>query len=282
MTESILPNPPLIDGLCFGEGPRWHAEHLWLSDMHANQVLWVDPHGQRETVVEVPNNPSGLGWLPNGDLLVVSMSDRRLLRFDGTTLSTHVDLSDLASHHCNDMVVDRQGRAYVGNFGFDLHNNAPESGAELILVDPTGAARVVADDLQFPNGSVITPDGTTLIVAETFAGRLTAFDIESDGDLSGRRVWAQLPDKVAPDGICLDEAGGIWVASPTTDDCLRCTEGGEVTHRVGLDRGAYACMLGGQTLYILASASSHPDKCRDLRSGQVLTISAPYPGAGWP
>lgn len=282
---SETPTTVLLDGLCFGEGPRWHDGALWLSDMHAHQVLRVWPDGTSNAVCEVPAWPSGLGWLPNGDLLIVSMTDRRLLRWDGAQMHQHTDLSKLASFHCNDMVVDAAGRAYVGNFGFDLHGGAEPKPAELILVEPDGRARVVADDLQFPNGTVITPDGRTLIVGESWARRLTAFDIGSDGSLTNRRVWAELPQGALPDGICLDAAGGIWSASPSSNECVRQLEGGEVTHRVTVDQGAYACMLGGddgRTLYILTAADSQPEACRRNRTGRIETCQAPHPRAGWP
>jgi sugar lactone lactonase YvrE len=256
--------------------------------MHARQVLRVTPDGTATAIVEVPGQPSGLGWLPavhGGDLLVVSMTDRRLLRWNGTTLSEHANLAGLASFHCNDMVVDRHGRAYVGNFGFDLHGQAAPRPAELICVDPDGRARVAADQLMFPNGTVITPDGRTLIVAESWGARLTAFDLHGDGELTNRRIWAPLPDSAVPDGICLDEAGGIWSASPSTNECIRQVEGGEVTHRVTLDQGAFACMLGGndgRTLYILTAADSDPDACREKRSGRIEICTAPYAHAGLP
>jgi sugar lactone lactonase YvrE len=276
---------PFVGDLCFGEGPRWHGGRLYLSDMHDHRVLAFDETGRRETVVEVPAQPSGLGWLPNGDLLVVSMTDRRLLRFDGVRLTTHADLSALASFHCNDMVVDATGRAYVGNFGFDLHAREPFRPANLIAVEPDGRARIVATDMGFPNGTVITADGRTLIVGESFAGRLTAFDVATSGDLDRRRVWAQLPEGVVPDGICLDAANGVWVASPTTNDCLRVEEGGRITHRVAFDQGVYACMLGGRdgrTLYVLSAPDSHPERCRTARGGRVDVIDAPYARAGLP
>lgn len=272
----------LVDGLAFGEGPRWHDGQLWLSDMHAHDVLRISADGNTEVVTTVAGWPSGLGWLPDGSLLIVSMRDKTIVRFDGQQTRLHSDLSTLASHYCNDMVVDAAGRAYVGNFGFDLHNRAKPSGAELICVEPDGQARIVADNLMFPNGTVITPDGKTLIVGESFGRTLTAFTIDKHGDLDQRRCWAPMPDKAVPDGICLDAGGGIWVASPTTNECLRINEGGAVSHRVALDRGAYACMLGGNTLHILASGSADPATCAQERSGQVLTITAPYAGAGSP
>jgi sugar lactone lactonase YvrE len=275
----------VLTGLCFGEGPRWHDGRLYLSDMHDHRVLAVTTHGDVETIVTVDHWPSGLGWTPAGDLLIVSMTDRRLLRYDGSTLTEVANLAGLASFHCNDMVVDQAGRAYIGNFGFDLHGAAPFKAAELVRVDPDGTARIVARDMAFPNGTVITPDGRTLIVGESYAGRLTAFDVERDGALSNRRIWAQLPQGTVPDGICLDAQMGIWVASPTTNECLRVESGGQVSHRVALDRGAFACMLGGvdrRTLYILTASSSDPATCRRERGGRIEAVAAPYPGAGLP
>ncbi len=275
----------LLDGLCFGEGPRWHDGALYFSDMHAHKVLKVTPDGEVTEIVEVPNLPSGLGWLPDGDMLIVSMTDRKILRFDGQALHLHADLSALAGFDCNDMVVDATGRAYVGNFGFDLHAGADYTPANLICVEPDGTARVVAEDINFPNGAVITPDGKTLIVGESFAGHLTAFDIENNGDLSNRRVWADLPGDAIPDGICLDDHGGVWAASPPTNECLRVVEGGEVTHRIAMDQQAIACMLGGEdgkTLFILSSRDTHPDACVQNPQARVDTAFAPYRRAGFP
>jgi sugar lactone lactonase YvrE len=183
------------------------------------------------------------------------------------------------------MVVSDAGRAYVGNFGFDLAAGEKPKAAELICVEGDGRARVVADELKFPNGTVITPDGATLIVAETFGRCLTAFDVQDNGDLDNRRTWAEVPDGAFPDGICLDAGGGIWSASPTTNECLRQIEGGEVTHRIPVDQGAFACMLGGAeetTLYILTAASSDPEACRASRSGKIETCDAPFARAGHP
>jgi len=274
----------LLDGLRFGEGPRWHRGRLWFSDMHDCKVLAVDTQGKVETIVTVPNQPSGLGWLPDDTLLVVSVTDRRLLKFAGDELEEVADLSSLASFHCNDMVVDPSGRAYIGNFGFDLLNNAPQAFAELILVMPDGTARIVADAMRFPNGSVITPDGNTLIVGETTGGALTAFDIKEDGSLVNRRIWAQL-EKAIPDGICLDADNGIWVASPISNEVLRVKEGGEVTDRIQVETQAFACMLGGddrKTLFIMTAESSNPVDSESNRSGRVETIRVDIPGAGSP
>jgi sugar lactone lactonase YvrE len=274
----------LLDGLAFPEGPRWRDGKLWFSDMHDGVVRTVDPEGRSEVVVKVAGNPSGLGWLPDGRLLVVSMLDRRLLRLDEGGLAEVADLSRLASFHCNDMVVDAHGRAYVGNFGFDLHDRGTPKNAEIVLVTPDGDARVVADDLAFPNGTVITPDGSTLIVGETFGKRLTAFDIEADGSLSGRRTWAQL-DRIWPDGICLDAEGAIWVASPVSSAVLRVAEGGEVTQRIPLVTQSFACMLGGperRTLYVCTAETSDPEETQQKRTGRIEIVEVEVPGTGLP
>lgn len=275
----------VLDGLAFPEGPRWHAGRLWFSDMHAHVVLALDiASGEAETIVEVPNAPSGLGWLPDGTLLVVSMEDRKVLRFEGGRLVEHADLSPWATFHCNDMVVDSLGRAYVGNFGFDLHQRADPVPATMVRVDPDGTASPAAEDLNFPNGTVITPDGRTMVVGESFAGCLTAFDIAEDGSLLNRRVWAHLEGAV-PDGICLDAEGAIWVASPVSNEVLRVREGGEVIARVATGRGAYACMLGGddrRTLLVCTSDSSDPVESAQQRSGRIESMRVEVPGAGLP
>jgi len=291
----------LVEGLVFGEGPRWHDGKLWLSDMPAHRVMTVSLDGEAEIIVEVPGWPSGLGWLPDGHLLVVSMTDRRLLRLDPGGLTEVADLSGLTQYCCNDMVVDEHGRAYIGHFGFDFFGKQPFAPAEIIMVTPDGDTRIVADEMLFPNGTVITPDGRTLIVAETFGARLTAFDIEPDGSLTGRRVWAQLGEvyhdgisseaenasrragNISPDGICLDAEGAVWVASPSGNEVIRVLEGGEVTHRVRASRTTIACMLGGpdrRTLFVLTPAANQPGAARD--SGRVEIVEVDVPGAGLP
>ena len=253
--------------------------------MHSHQVIALDSKGNREIICEVENRPSGLGWLPDGRLLVVSMTDRRLLRLeDGDTLVEHADLSKLASFHCNDMVVDARGRAYVGNFGFDLDAREDPKPAELVLVTPDGEARLAAGELSFPNGTVITPDGRTLIVGESFGARLTAFDIADDGALENRREWARLEGAV-PDGICLDAEGAIWVASPVSAQVLRVHEGGRVSERVPVSTQAFACMLGGperRTLFICTAESSNPEECRAKLGGRIETLEVEVSGAGLP
>jgi len=274
----------LLDGLRFPEGPRWHDGKLWFSDMHAGRVWTLDPGGRAETVLSLDGDePSGLGWLPDGRLLVVSMQQRKLLRRERDGLVAHADLAGVAHFHANDMVVDAHGRAYVGNFGFDLNGGAAQTPTNLALVHPDGRVEVAASDLLFPNGTVITPDGRTLIVAETFAGRLTAFDVANDGRLSKRRVWAQL-ERAVPDGICLDAEGAIWVASPISKGVLRVREGGEVLQRIAVEHQAYACMLGGadrRTLYLCTAATYDPAQT-GANSGRIEAVTVDVPGAGLP
>lgn len=274
----------LLDGLVFPEGPRWHEGKLWFSDMQGLNVMTLDATGKSEKIIEVTGSPSGLGWLPDGRLQVVSMLDRRLLRLDPEGLVEVADLRHLASFHCNDMVVDKQGRAFIGNFGFDYAVNAPVEPAEIVLVTPEGHARIVAEDLLFPNGTVITPDGQALIVAETFGNRLTAFNLEQDGSLSNRRVWANL-EGVFPDGICLDAEGAIWVAAPHPGEVIRVLKGGEITHRVNVSTRPYACMLGGDercTLFVCTAEAAIPDEVRAAPGGKIEAINVEVPGAGLP
>jgi sugar lactone lactonase YvrE len=283
MTER---NPTVVlEGLAFPEGPRWREGRLVFSDQHDRRVVSMDPSGKAETVVEVPQQPSGLGWLPDGRMLISSMLDRRVLRLEGGKLVEHADLSDLATGQCNDMVVDTRGRAYVGNFGFDMYGGEEAREACLIRVDPDGSTRVAADGLAFPNGTVITDGGFTMIVGESYAGRLTAFTVTGDGALVARRLFARLQGAV-PDGICLDAEGAVWVACPLSGRCLRVREGGEVLDEIKVTNDfAYACMLGGddrRTLYMCTAASSDPKETPGLRSGRIEAIQVEVPGAGLP
>ena len=276
----------VLDGLAFPEGPRWHRGRLWFSDQHTGRVIARSPDGTLETVVEVENGPSGLGWLPDDTLLVVSMRDRRLLRLDGAALSEVADLSALAPFHCNDMVVDAHGRAYVGNFGFDLDGGGTYAPTVLLRVDPDGTVAIAADDLAFPNGAVITPDGATLIIGETLGGRLTAFTITSDGSLTDRRLWADVTG-AAPDGCCLDADGAIWVADPMGRRVLRVLEGGEVTDTVtvGAPNSAYACALGGvdgNTLFVCTAPTSTPEAALAQMGGRIEVVDVAVPGAAVP
>lgn len=274
----------LMDGIYFGEGPRWRDGHLWLSDFYAHEVLKVDPQGNRSHVATVSEQPSGLGWLPDGSLLIVSMKDRKLMRLAEGVLSEYADLSAFAHWHCNDMVVSAEGRAYVGNFGYDHYSEPDEKPANLVRVDPDRSVHLADGGLMFPNGSVITPDGETLVVGETRANRITAWDIDADGALSNRRVWADLGPNF-PDGICLDAEGAIWVADPRLKETIRVKEGGEITHRISTgDFGSYACMLGGEdrkTLYICTAPGSGPGAA-EARKGRIEYCQVDVPGTGLP
>jgi sugar lactone lactonase YvrE len=274
----------LLEDLAFPEAPRWHEGELWFSDIHSEAVISVDLAGRARRRLEVPGLPSGLGWLPDGRLLVVSMRDRKLLRLDGSRLVEAADLSRWAPSFLNDMVVGPEGRAFVGHFGYDLFANAEPRPASLLRVEPDGRVEVAAEDLQFPNGSVIFPDGRTLVVAESFAARLTAFTIRDDGTLGDRRIFAELPGTV-PDGICLDAEGAIWVASPLSDEVLRVREGGAIAERLHPTRRPYACMLGGpdrRTLFIATADTHDPQQARAKRSGRIEVARTEVPGAGWP
>jgi sugar lactone lactonase YvrE len=275
----------LISGSSFGESPRWHDDRLWFSDWGAQEIITVDLDGNSEVIVRLSSFPFCIDFLPDGRLLIVSASDRLLLRRepDGS-LMTHTDLSTLSEYPWNDIVVDGRGNAYVGNIGFDFPEGEFAPGI-LALVTPNGSARQVADDLAFPNGIVVTPDNSTLIVAESYANRLTAFDIAADGSLSNQRVWAEL-DGGVPDGICLDAEGAIWYGDVPNKRCVRVSEGGEVLQMIELDRGCFACMLGGMergTLFMVAQEwGGMESTAEEARTGEVLTAPAPTPGAGWP
>jgi sugar lactone lactonase YvrE len=273
----------LLTGLVMGEVPRWHDGRLWCSDMGAQEVLAVGLDGKSEVVARVQT--LGIGFLPDGLLLIVSGRDGRLLRRepDGA-LVTHADLSPLDRHFWNDLVVDGRGNAYVNNICFDFPGGEFRPGI-VALVTPDGAARQVADGLAFPNGMAVTPDNTTLIVAESYGERLTAFDIAADGSLSNRRVWAELPGG-HPDGICLDAEGAVWYGDVPAKRCVRVREGGAVLQAIKLDRGCFACALGGpdgRTLFMMAADwGSAAGMGSGERTGQVLTMEAPAAGAGWP
>ncbi|SDM79419.1 SMP-30/gluconolactonase/LRE family protein [Actinacidiphila guanduensis] len=276
----------LTTGLVLGESPRWHEGRLWLCDWGAHEVVAVDLHGRSEVVVRVPSFPFCIDWLPDGRLLVVSGGDRLLLRQepDGS-LVPHVDLAGLCDRPWNEIVVAANGNAYLNSIGYDMMAGEAPSPGILALVTPDGSARQVADDVAFPNGMAVTPDGSTLILAESHASRLTAFDIEGDGGLSNRRVWAAL-DAAAPDGICLDDEGAVWYADVPNKRCVRVEEGGRTLQTVELDRGCFSCALGGddgRTLFMTAARWTGPQSGADAaRTGQVLATNAPRPGARRP
>lgn len=286
------------DGWSYLECPRWHEGRLWVSDFYTEKVVAIDDAGHHEVMAEVPEQPSGLGFLPDGRALIVSMRDHRILRRENDgSLVEHADLSGLVADHLNDMVVDARGGAYVGNFGFDLMGGAPISSTTLTYVDPDGAASTVADDLLFPNGMVLR-DGV-LVVAETFGARLTAFDVADDGGLARRRSWARFAEPpattdvgeavgalpVAPDGICADADGAIWVADALHGRLLRVAEGGEVLEELPTGTGVFACMLGGEdgrTLYACAAPSFAEHERRPVREAQLLAARVDVPHAGLP
>ena len=285
----------LCGGIYFGEGPRWRNGRLWFSDFYAKAVKSVSLKGDARVEVEIDDQPSGIGWAPDGSLLIVSMVKRQVLRRapDGK-ISIHADLSKIAAFHCNDMVVDANGGAYVGNFGFDLHEDLIKRGeaaviadhptAKLARISPSGAVSVAAEDMHFPNGSVITPDGRTLIVAETLGGCLTAFAIGPDGSLSGRRVFAQTLPRV-PDGIALDASGAVWIASALSPECVRIGEGGAVLETITTSQYCYACMLGGddgRTLFMLTAPTSLATEAAAAPKGRIEVATVESPHAGLP
>ena len=274
----------IAEGYSFTEGPRWHEGRLYFSDFYTHRVLAVDGEGRVEVIATVPGQPSGLGWLPDGRMLVVSMLDRKLLRQEGDgRLVEHADLSKIATYHCNDMVVDTQGRAYVGNFGSDIESGNKLVKAKLAFVDTDGSVSVAAEDLAFPNGAVITPNGKTLIIGESFGRCLTAFDIADDGGLSNRRVWANLHPHI-PDGICLDAEGAIWLADPANNCVVRVAEGGDVLQKIEMGNGTFACMLGGEdrkTLFVCTAAGSG-SKAEERLTAKIEACEVSVPGVGCP
>ncbi len=280
-----MPEPRiLMTGIALGESPRWHDGRLWFSDWGAQEVIAVDSAGQSEVVARVPTFPFCIDFLPNGQMLVVSGREGLLLRreTDGA-LVTHADLTNLAAPPWNDIVVDGRGNIFVNNLGFAFGTGAAFAPGTIVVVTPDGTARQVADGLAFPNGMAVTPDNTTLIVAESYSERLTAFDIAADGSLTNRRIWAETPGD-HPDGICLDAEGAIWYGDVGSSLCVRVRQGGGVLQTVDLDRGCFACMLGGadrKTLYMVAA--KWPDAMSGgERTGQALALDVETPGAGWP
>jgi sugar lactone lactonase YvrE len=277
----------LVEGGTFFEGPRWRDRRWWVSDFYRHAVYAIAPDGATDEVLTVEAQPSGLGWLPDGSLLVVSMRDQRVLRRapDGT-VTTHADIAEHCGGLANDIVVDGRGHAYVGNFGFDLMAGEAPRSTVLVHVAPDGGTEVVADDLRFPNGSVITPDGTTLMVGETMGARYTAFTIGDDGGLSDRRVWADVPG-VAPDGCALDAEGHIWAADALGNRLVRVAAGRGVVEAVAAPEGlgVYACMLGGddgRTLLVCCAPDFDEHARSAAREAVLLTTTVDAPHAGLP
>lgn len=273
---SLAPTP-LADGFCFGEGPRWFEGLLWFSDMLGEAVHTCNLRGSLTTLPLPGHTPSGLGFRPDGSLLIVSTEDKKVLRYDGETVEPVADLSALAPASLGDMVIDNLGRAYIGSQAFE--------GGTVIRLDTDNNATVVATDLDFPNGMVISPDGGTLIVAESTGRRLTAYTVDKDGGLAGRRVFADGLDG-PPDGIALDAEGGVWAAMTLAHQFERITEGGDVTDRIDLgDRAAIACTLGGperRTLFLLSSTDAYPKRLVGTRSARLDAVRVDIPGAGLP
>ncbi len=281
----------LMTGLGLVESPRWHDGRLWFSDWIAGEIIAVAADGESQVMARHRSLPLCFDFLPDGAPVVVSGPEKALLRVapDGTT-STYADLSDLSAYGGNDIVVDGRGNAYVDNCNYDAMGGSAPSGdvapGFVALVTPDGTARVVADDLAFPNGMAVTADNRTLVVAESHRQRLTAFDIADDGGLSGRRVWADLGDG-APDGICIDAEGAVWYADVPHRECVRVRDGGDVLERVALDRGGFACMLGGPDGATLFVVAAHWHGMASVSGqipfeGQVLSVPVSVPGAGWP
>jgi sugar lactone lactonase YvrE len=273
----------LADGFKYVEGPRWHADRLWISDMWDFKVYRLDVDASLELVCEVPQRPAGIDFLSDGTPIIVSMADRKLMTIRDARLVEYADLSNLATGDVNDVLVDGEDRVYVGNFGFDLFGGADRAQADLLLVDQHRSARVVACDMAFPNGTIIKDGGRTLVIAETTANRLTAFDRALDGSLSNRRVYADLGERM-PDGICADRAGEVWVSSFNTGEFLRVLEGGEVTNRVTCgDKRAVACQLGGadgRTLFC-ATFAGELNELQLKRAGAIETVRVEIPAAGF-
>ncbi|CCQ14899.1 NHL repeat containing protein [Rhodococcus sp. AW25M09] len=285
----------VVTDRAFLECPRWHDGRIWVSDLYAHEVLSIGDDGDVCVEAIVPGRPSGLGWLPDGRLLIVSMTDGLIFRRepDGT-LVTHADVSALATGKLNDMVVDDRGHAYISTFGFEFRSRSYVESAVLIHVAPNGDSDIAAGDLLFPNGSVVTQD-RTLVVAESMGNRMTAFDIAEDGSLSNRRSWAtfgpEVPRstvkdamnaaQVAPDGIGLDSEGAIWVADALHQRLIRVVEGGEIVDERAFPTGVFACMLGGQdgrTLFACAAPSSSEHARESTRDASLLSVRVDIPG----
>ncbi len=274
----------LLDGRAFLEGPRWHDGALFVSDMHGHEVLRVDDAGACTVVVALEDAPSGLGWLPDGRMLIVSMGAKVVLRFDGAAVVEHADCAPFAPHEINDMVVDHHGHAFVSQFGYDHHAGEKLRRAPVLRIDPDGSVHQATDALRMANGMVITADGHTLVVAESAGRRLLGFDLADDGSLSNQRVWADLPEGDYPDGICIDAEDAVWVSGPASDRFVRVREGGEVLHVVDVPgRHAIACAIGGtdgHTLFCCTSQTQgQPDESRATRGARVETVRVDVPAA---
>jgi len=296
MTTTITaPVETIAEGFTLAEGPRWRNGKLYFSDMFAHRICTVDDGGRLETLLEVDDKPSGLGFMPNGDLLFVLMHSAKVMRLGTSGVTLHADLAPFADADINDMAVGPTGRAYVGQLGFDYSKGEERRTTSLIRIEPDGAASVAARDLWGPNGIVLSADGRTLVTAEASGWQITAFDIDGDGSLSGRRLFARPPEGHAPDGICMDSRGGIWAAIPVAlkapgafgPGFMRFEEGGRVTHLVPMPEGrrAIACAFGGadrRTLYLCTTDTFIPDEARAQRGARIERVRLEFAGAGVP
>jgi sugar lactone lactonase YvrE len=272
-----LPAKLAADDFVFLEAPRWHDNRLWVADVFDLKLYTVDDDGKRTSICNVPGRPAGIGFLPDGSPIVVSCAEKKLLKVSGGSTSVYADLSSVAKGDLNDLVVDDNGRVYVGNFGYDLFGGAPVQRTEMHAVEPDGSIREVASGLEFPNGAVITDNGRTLVIAETWCGKLTAFDRASNGDLSNRRIFADLGHR-QPDGICVDHDGAIWVGCYNTGEFLRVLEGGQMTHCVKFHGNAVSCGIGGtdsRTLYCCVYLGTDEELRTRQRRAAIYKVQLP-------
>ena len=285
MNAEELTLTPFVSGIGFGEAPRWHEGALWLSDITERRVLRVDADGRVETITNTPGEPSGLGWLPDGSLLIVQMDEHELWRFANGSLQRYCSTAAFSRSKLNDMVVDRNGRAWVSNLGFDYESETPRTTA-LVGVEPDGRVVLAAQGLWCPNGMAIDASGSRLFVGQSASVEILEFDIAADGTLRNRRTFAHLPQDHVSDGICVDSEEGLWIASPTTRDFLRIERGGRITHRISTgERHAIACVLGGpgrRTLYAITAATLSLRAAHGTRAGRIERVEVPVPGAGVP
>ncbi|HLG86104.1 MAG TPA: SMP-30/gluconolactonase/LRE family protein [Alphaproteobacteria bacterium] len=295
MITISTPIETVADGLTLTEGPRWHGGRLYFSDMHAQRICAVDEAGRLETVVKTDDMPSGIGFMPDGDMLFVLMRSHKVMRFSRGRISLHADLDRFADARINDMAVGPTGRAYVGQLGFEFEGNDPRKTTTLVVIEPDGEARVAASDLWGPNGIALSADGRTLYTAEASDSRITAFDMAADGSLSNRRTFAVPPEHNAPDGICLDSQGGIWAGLPVGAKAeglwglgfVRMEEGSRATHRIPVPSGrrAIACCFGGddrKTLYLCTVDTFKSDEILKTRGGRIERLRLDFTGAGTP
>jgi sugar lactone lactonase YvrE len=285
MDAAVLELKPFVEGIGFGEGPRWHEDALWLSDIVGRQVLRIGGDARIEVVLQTPGEPSGLGWLPDGGLLVVQMDEHEVWVQQQGKLRRYSATAPISRAKLNDMVVDRNGRAWVSNLGFDYEREPPQT-TSLVCIDPGGRAWIAAEELWCPNGMAIDENGQTLFVGQSAAREVLEFEIGADGALRNRRVFGTLPEGAVSDGICVDQAQALWIASPTTREFLRMERGGRITHRVPTgERHAIACVLGGsgrRTLYCVTAATMSLRAAHGTRNGRVEQVAAPVAGAGVP